>query len=456
MAEKVNGRLLFDLQKIDVKPHIVHDYLSPENFATLKDEVLRAIATFPYDSHIGRWAGSLTIPEKVNEELLSRIRTICKRDDIVPAYNYLVKYQIKDGCIPHLWEHTDQNGSHISVNITIAKSVSWKLIVERQVFELSENSAVVFLGQEHDHARPAFPTDNPDDYVIQFFLEYATPDHWIITKKGGLPEYGRDGDVRFFNRHRYFPLPDPPTPNTKCHEERTDAYARVLAFYEEVNAASGAIPEVEKVEYEITESEPLFPGLRSYQIDPEASELFWGLTVNACYKQWGTATYGARDAQVGDEMRFQNFFLTEKHKSCHPVDPMTRLAYGMFDLFDDVITLYTKNYALRKLVPESYMPHEENRITLLRSGVGKGFSMHADEQTDRPRVVTAIAYLNDSYSERNNSFTGGEIVFDQIGVTVAPKAGQVLVFPSNYLFSHSVNNVTSGVRYAATRFYVYE
>lgn len=462
MAAHKDGQILFEIPKIDIQPHIVHNYLSKKNFKTLKAAALKTLENAPYDPLIARYTGSVEIPDEVNEELLSKVRSICKRDDLLVAYNYLVKYQIKDQCIPHLWEHVDQNGSHVSVNMTISKSTDWKLIVERQTFELEENSAVLFLGQEHDHARPAYPSDNPEDYVIQLFLEYATPDHWIIKEraigtKDGMATFGRDGDVRFFNRHRYFPLPDPPGPNPPCiHTTGTDSYSRVLDYYVEIERVNRGIEEIEKVSYTISDSEQLFPGLYLYQIDTESSEILCGLTVNACYKQWTEARYGIHDTGIDSSMRFQNFFLKEQHKTCHPVDPIARLSHGMFEIFDAAVESYSRNFSLRELVPENYGDKEHNRITLLRSGVGRSFNIHADEQPDRPRVVTALMYLNDSYTDRNNSYTGGEIVFNQLGIEVAPKAGQILVFPSNYLFSHMVKPVISGVRYAASRFYIYK
>ncbi|MFM9052278.1 MAG: 2OG-Fe(II) oxygenase [Bacteroidota bacterium] len=462
MAAHKDGQILFEIPKIDIQPHIVHNYLSKKNFKKLKTVALKKLETSPYDPLIARYTGSIEIPDEINEELLSKIRTICGRDDMLVAYNFLVKYQIKDQCVPHLWEHVDQNGSHVSVNMTIAKSTDWKLIVERQTFELEENSAVVFLGQEHDHARPGYPSNDPEDYVIQLFLEYATPDHWIIKekdsdKKNGMAEFGRDGDIRFFNRHRYFPLPDPPGPNPPCmNTVGTDSYSRVLDYYTEIEKANRGINEIEKVSYAIDEPKQLFPGLYSYGVDTKSAEMLWGLTINSCYKQWTEARYGVHDPDIDDSMRFENFFLKEQHKTCHPVDPIARLSHAIFEIFDTVVELYSRNFSLRPLVPENYGENEKHKITLLRSGVGKSFNIHADEQPDRPRVVTALMYLNDSYTDRNNSYTGGEIVFNQLGIEIAPKAGQILVFPSNYLFSHMVKPVISGVRYAASRFYIYE
>ena len=56
------------------------------------------------------------------------------------------------------------------------------------------------------------------------------------------------------------------------------------------------------------------------------------------------------------------------------------------------------------------------------------------------RDVSAIYYLNDT-------FEGGEIVFEQVPLMVKPRRGLLLVFPSNGAHLHEVLPVRSGVRY---------
>ena len=62
---------------------------------------------------------------------------------------------------------------------------------------------------------------------------------------------------------------------------------------------------------------------------------------------------------------------------------------------------------------------------------------HYDSST---RVVSVILYLND-VSE------GGETYFSQLGYSVQPKRGRVLVFPSNFMFMHRANPPISNPKY---------
>ncbi len=63
------------------------------------------------------------------------------------------------------------------------------------------------------------------------------------------------------------------------------------------------------------------------------------------------------------------------------------------------------------------------------------------------RRVTYIAYLNDD-------FEGGELVFPAYGVTVRPRAGLVVMFPSGYTHLHRAMPVRGGRKYIATTWLV--
>lgn len=64
-------------------------------------------------------------------------------------------------------------------------------------------------------------------------------------------------------------------------------------------------------------------------------------------------------------------------------------------------------------------------------------------------VITSLVYLNSSTSHiqpNANSFSGGEHVFSYLDITYAPRAGDILMFPSNYMAAHEVLPVVSGRR----------
>jgi predicted 2-oxoglutarate/Fe(II)-dependent dioxygenase YbiX len=41
----------------------------------------------------------------------------------------------------------------------------------------------------------------------------------------------------------------------------------------------------------------------------------------------------------------------------------------------------------------------------------------------------------------------GELTFDRFGIEYKPKANQLIIFPSTFVYNHSVKEVISGKRY---------
>jgi hypothetical protein len=76
-----------------------------------------------------------------------------------------------------------------------------------------------------------------------------------------------------------------------------------------------------------------------------------------------------------------------------------------------------------------------------------------DLQLATRHVVGCIIYLNDSvemsdYEKDCNDYVGGEIDFIYLGIRHKPRAGDLLIFPSNYLATHEVLDILSGYRFA--------
>jgi predicted 2-oxoglutarate/Fe(II)-dependent dioxygenase YbiX len=81
---------------------------------------------------------------------------------------------------------------------------------------------------------------------------------------------------------------------------------------------------------------------------------------------------------------------------------------------------------------DSHIPHADNE----RREGGRWVPNHTPQ-----RDYTALAYLNDD-------FTGGELVFPDLSIAIAPRAGLLVGFPSNHEFVHAVPKVLSGKRYS--------
>lgn len=69
------------------------------------------------------------------------------------------------------------------------------------------------------------------------------------------------------------------------------------------------------------------------------------------------------------------------------------------------------------------------------------FAPHFDDDPHTVRTVSAVLYLNDDYD-------GGQLVFSRLDdLTIKPETGDLVVFPSTYLYEHKSELITKGIKY---------
>jgi hypothetical protein len=74
-------------------------------------------------------------------------------------------------------------------------------------------------------------------------------------------------------------------------------------------------------------------------------------------------------------------------------------------------------------------------------GAGTHFKIHADHGPTYVTTVSIVVYLNDDY-------IGGELWFPRFNLTLKPKAGDIVVFPSTYIYEHASQDMISGTKYS--------
>lgn len=95
---------------------------------------------------------------------------------------------------------------------------------------------------------------------------------------------------------------------------------------------------------------------------------------------------------------------------------------------------YVKKYGIHEnLYHENY--------SVLRYRGGQEYTAHYDGGTNIGRCISAICYLNSDYD-------GGEIEFVNFGIKIKPETGMLILFPSNYAYTHIAHPVTDGTKYA--------
>lgn len=78
---------------------------------------------------------------------------------------------------------------------------------------------------------------------------------------------------------------------------------------------------------------------------------------------------------------------------------------------------------------------------VLRYSGGQEYTAHYDGSTSIGRAISALVYLNDDYE-------GGELEFTNFKIKIKPEPGMLILFPSNYAYTHIAHPVTSGTKYA--------
>jgi len=103
-------------------------------------------------------------------------------------------------------------------------------------------------------------------------------------------------------------------------------------------------------------------------------------------------------------------------------------------LVNSVVNSYKKLFKISEEILD-----KEN-YSLLRYNPGQYYHQHYDGGTESARSISVLIYLNDEYS-------GGEIEFVNFNEKFKPKAGTLILFPSNYAYGHIAHPVTSGTKY---------
>jgi hypothetical protein len=80
-------------------------------------------------------------------------------------------------------------------------------------------------------------------------------------------------------------------------------------------------------------------------------------------------------------------------------------------------------------------------MNFIKYGPGQHFQEHHDHGFSYNCTVSLVAYINEDYE-------GGELYFRLQDLNVKPKAGDLYIFPSNYMYPHRAMPVHSGVKYS--------
>lgn len=159
---------------------------------------------------------------------------------------------------------------------------------------------------------------------------------------------------------------------------------------------------------------------------PNATEILDYLNRHA---DWYTAKVGEGQGQHNDLIRDNSVtFINPFDFYC------ARILYD----FCAQVFKYLDDYGKRYDAAFNGMEH----VNVNRYYPGEQYHVHSDAGPGHNREISALVYLNDVAE-------GGQTEFVNHGFSVFPKAGRLVIFPSNYAYAHAAHPPVSGVKYSA-------
>lgn len=131
--------------------------------------------------------------------------------------------------------------------------------------------------------------------------------------------------------------------------------------------------------------------------------------------------------------------------SDYPDNLDARLIYDEFQkAIKETTEIYKSLYNVNVMIPDSSQQNSSGMAvaTLLKYEIDNSIIFHSDTLNGEDfRIGAALAYLNDDYE-------GGELEFEHFKIKVKPPANSLIIFPSNWPYSHRSNPIINGKKYA--------
>jgi hypothetical protein len=153
--------------------------------------------------------------------------------------------------------------------------------------------------------------------------------------------------------------------------------------------------------------------------------------------------YNYEEAMVGYAMKMPEYrdCVDFKYKKSDIAHDITPAGLALQQLADDVTyreLQAVRDYTRRFNIGELRYWEATNYV---KYGPGQHFQEHSDHGYSYNCVVSLVAFPNDGYE-------GGELYFRLNNLSITPKAGDLYIFPSNYMYPHRAMPVKSGTKYS--------
>jgi predicted 2-oxoglutarate/Fe(II)-dependent dioxygenase YbiX len=135
--------------------------------------------------------------------------------------------------------------------------------------------------------------------------------------------------------------------------------------------------------------------------------------------------------------KVHNYRLDRRDKSLTAVHWGNFLSQKIFHAMN--LYIHKNNFS------KYYRLSEINQVEILKYEKTYHYEYHVDAMKDAQRTLSAILFLN-------NDYEGGELcfknTFDEQEINIKAEPGGLVVWPSNFLFPHTVKPIKKGIRYS--------
>lgn len=133
--------------------------------------------------------------------------------------------------------------------------------------------------------------------------------------------------------------------------------------------------------------------------------------------------------------------ITENLKKTTGSDSTDKKTLYIANSFLMAFEIATERYLAGHNLDKNNYKLELQQLPIKKWNTGQSMGPHFDGQDGNKNLAfSLVAYVNDDYE-------GGEINFPNHNVTIKPKSGSMIMFPSQEPYIHEVMPITSGVRY---------
>jgi len=142
--------------------------------------------------------------------------------------------------------------------------------------------------------------------------------------------------------------------------------------------------------------------------------------------------------ELNEQVRKVNIYhLNPKNKSLTEVHWYNFLAKKFFD--------YMNYYLIENKLQYFYKMDKVSQVDILKYEKTFHYKYHVDDGQFTKRALSCILFLNNDYEGGELSFKN---TFNDEETNIRPQPGSLVVWPSNFLFPHTVKPVRKGTRYS--------